>query len=89
MEPTATPDLSGDSQSAMFTQFQGGGPLDDFQSTNIKSSVSPLPEEARHLRIWPIILMAIGIAMMVVSIGMLISRKAEKGDLGNRDYILN
>ena len=89
LEPTATPDLPGDSQLAMFTQFQGGGPLGDFQSTNIKTSVSPLLEEGRHLRIWPIILMAVGIAMMVVSIGMLISRRSEKGDLGNRDYILN
>ena len=89
LEPAATPDLSGDSQSAMFTQFQGGGPLGDFQSTNVKSSASLLPEEARHLRIWPIILMAIGIAMMVVSIGMLISGRSERGRLGNRDFILN
>ena len=88
-EPAATPDLSGDSQTAMFLEFQGGGPLGDFQSANVKSSVSPLPEESRHLRIWPIVLMAIGIAMMVVSIGMLISGGTEKGELGNRDYILN
>ena len=72
-DPTATPDLVGDSQPTMFTQFQGGGPLGDFQSTNVKSSVSPLPEEERRLRIWPIILMAIGIAMMILSVGMLIS----------------
>ena len=63
--------------------------MGDFQSANVKSSVSPLPEESRHLRIWPIVLMAIGIAMMVVSIGMLISGGSERGELGNRDYILN
>ena len=88
-DPAATPDLSGDSQTVMFLEFQGGGPLGDFQSANVKSSVSPLPEESRHLRIWPIVLMAIGIAMMVVSIGMLISGGSERGELGNRDYILN
>ena len=88
-EPTSTPDLSGNSQSAMFTQFQGGGPLGDFQSQNVKYSVSALPEEDRYLRIWPIILMAIGIAMMVVSIGMLISEGPQKGEMGNRDSILN
>ena len=76
-DPTATPDLVGDSQPAMFTQFQGGGPLGDFQSMNVKSLVSPLPEEDRRLRIWPIILMAIGIAMMVLSVAMLISGRAE------------
>ena len=92
-EPTATkepttPDLPDDSQPAMFTQFQGGGPLGDSQSTNVKSSVSPLPEEDRHLRIWPIILMAIGIAMMVVSIGMFISGGPEGRSIGNRDFIM-
>ncbi len=76
-DPTATPDLFSDSQPAMFTQFQGGGPLGDFQSTNVKSSVSPLPEEERHLRIWPIILMTIGIAMMILSVTMLISGRAQ------------
>ena len=81
-DPTVTPGLSGDSQSAMFTQFQGGGPLGDFQSTNVKSSVSPLPEEDRHLRIWPIILMAIGIAMIVISVGMLISGGRTRGNWG-------
>ena len=88
-EPTATPDLSVDSQSAMFTQFQGEGPLGDFQSANVKSSVPQLPGGDRHLRIWPIILLAIGTAMMVISVGMLISSRADKGELGNRDYILN
>ena len=78
-EPTATLDLSGDSQLVMFTQFQGGGPLGDFQSTNVKPSVSPLPEEDRYLRIWPIILMAIGIAMMVIGVGMLIYSGEKKG----------
>lgn len=63
--------------------------MGDFQSTNVKSSVSPLPEEDRHPRIWPIILMAIGIAMIVISVGMLISGRADKGELGNRDLILN
>ena len=87
--PTATPDLFDDSQSAMFTQFQGGEPLGDFQSTNVKSSVSLLPEEDRHLRIWPIILMAIGMAMIVISVGVLISSGEDKGELGNRDFILN
>ena len=81
-ESTAAPDLFGDSQPAIFTQFQGGEPQGSFQSTNVKSSVSPLPEEDRHLRIWPIILMVIGITMMVVSVGMLISGGANKGELG-------
>ena len=80
-EPTATLDLSGDSQPVMFTQFQGGGPLGDFQSTNVKPSVSPLPEEDRYLRIWPIILMAIGIAMMVIGVGMLIYSGEKKGSI--------
>ena len=63
--------------------------MGDFQSTRVKSSVSPLPEESRHLRIWPIVLMAIGIAMMVVSVGMLISGGPEKGEIGNSSFILN
>ena len=87
--PTATPDLSGNSQSAMFVEIQDGGPLGEFQFTSVKSSVAPLPEESRRLLIWPIILMAVGIAMMVVSIGMLISGGSEKGETGNRDFILN
>ena len=88
-EPTATPDLSGDSQPAIFAQFQDGGSQGGFQSTNVKSSVSPLPEEGRHLRIWPIILIAIGITIVVISVGMLISGGANKGEFGNRDLILN
>ena len=88
-EPTATPEPSGDSQSAMFTQFHGGGPLGDVQVTTVKTSVPLLPEETRRLRIWPIILMAGGIAMMVVSTRMLITGGREQGELGNRDRILN
>ena len=88
-DPTATPDLPGDSQSAMLTQFQAGGPMGDFQHTNVRSSVPLLPEKDRHLRIWPIILIAIGTAMMVVSLVKLITGGKEKVEFGNRDFILN
>lgn len=88
-EPTAAPEDTSGSQLVMFVEFQGGGPLGDFQSTSVKASTSPLPEESRRLRIWPIVLIAIGIAMKVVSIGMLISGGPKEQGIGNSDFILN
>ena len=88
-EPTADPEDTSGSRLAMFVEFQGGGPLGDSQSASVKSSVSPLPEESLHLRIWPLVLMAIGIVLMVVSIGMLISGGPQEQGTGNRDFIMN
>ena len=53
-------------------EYQGRGPLGDFQSGSVRPSFATLPVESLRLRIWPIVLMAIGTALMVVSIGMLI-----------------
>ena len=69
--PTNVPELSSDSQAAIFVEYQGRGSLGDFQSGSVRLSVASLPVESLRLRIWPIVLIAIGTALMVVSIGML------------------
>ena len=71
--PTNVPDLSNDSQVAIFVEYQGRGPLGDFQSGSLRPSVATVPVESLRLRIWPIVLIVIGTALMVISIGMLIS----------------
>ena len=88
-EPTTVPEDTSDSQSAMFAGSQGGGPLGDPQPLAIRSSVAPLPEEPRHLLIWPIVLVALGLAVMVIGTGMLISGGRKRRRRGNRDFIMN
>ena len=88
-EPTTAPEDTSDSQSAMFMGSQGGGPLGDPQPLGIRSSVAPLPEEPRDLLIWPIVLVALGLAVMVIGTGMLIPGGRKRRRIGNRDFIMN
>ena len=89
-EPATTPEPSTDSQAAMLVDLQGGDPLGDYYSTNFRSTVTLLPEEQpRHLLIWPIVLEALGVAMMVVSVGMFKSGSSQSTEIGNRDFIMN
>ena len=88
-EPTTVPEDTSDSQSAMFVGSQGGGPPGDFQPLSVRSSITPLPEEPRHLLVWPIALEALGLAVMVIGIGMLIAGGRKRRRIGNRDFIMN
>ena len=88
-EPTTALEDTSDSQSAMFMGSQGGGPLGDPQPLGIRSSVAPLPEEPRHLLIWPIVLVVLGLAVMVIGTGMLIAGGRKRRRTGNRDFIMN
>ena len=88
-EPTTVPEDTSSSQSAMFVGSQGGGPPLDSQPLSVRSSVAPVPEESRHLLIWPIVLVALGLAVMVIGIGMLISGRRKRREIGNRDFIMN
>ena len=88
-EPTALPEAPGDSQLTTFIDFQGGGPLGDSRPASVRYSSAPLAPESRHLLIWPILLIALGIAMKVVSIGMLIFGGPKEQGIGNSDFILN
>ena len=88
-ELTALPEAPGDPRLAAFIDFQGEGPLGDFRSASVKYSPAPVPPEPRHLLIWPILLIVLGIAVIVVSVGMLISGGPKEQGVGNSDFILN
>ena len=88
-ELTALPEAPGDPRLAAFIDFQGEGSLGDFRSASVKYSPAPVPPEPRQLLIWPILLIVLGIAVIVVSIGMLISGGPKELGIGNSDFIRN